>query len=312
MTAVAEASFLSAEQGARLRRLATRASVAVALTLVVSKLAAYLTTGSVSLLSSLADSTTDLLASLVTLFGVAWAARPADEEHRFGHGKAEPLAALAQAAFITGSAVFLSVQAVDRLLAPEPLRQTPVAVGVMLFSIALTAALLLFQRHVVARTGSVAVKADRLHYASDLAMNAAVIAALLVAALTGWTAADALCGLAIAAWLLRGAGEVAREALDLLMDRELPEEERRRIIDQVLAHPAARGVHDLRTRTDGTHIFVELHVEFDPDASVRDAHRATEEIEAALVALLPNVEASIHQEPAGLQDDRRDARILRS
>lgn len=303
---------LAAEEGARLRRLATRASVAVALILVVSKLAAYLTTGSVSLLSSLADSTTDLMASLVTLFGVAWAARPADSQHRFGHGKAEPLAALAQAAFITGSAVFLSVQAIDRLLAPEPLRQAPVAVAVMLFSIALTAGLLVFQRHVVARTGSVAVKADRLHYAGDLGMNAAIIAALLIAALTGWTAADALCALGVAAWLLRGAGEVAREALDLLMDRELPDDERRRIIDLVMNHPATRGTHDLRTRTDGSSVFVELHVEFDPDASVRDAHRATEEIESALKALHPNIEASIHQEPAGLQDERLDARILRS
>lgn len=304
--------ILEAEEGARLRRLATRASVAVALTLVVTKLAAYLTTGSVSLLSSLADSTTDLMASVVTLLSVAWASRPADRDHRFGHGKAEPLAALAQAAFITGSAVFLSVQAVDRLLAPEPLRQAPVAVGVMLFSIALTAGLLIFQRYVVVRTGSVAVKADRLHYASDLAMNAAIIAALAVTALTGWTAADALCGLGIAAWLLRGAGEVAREALDLLMDRELPEEDRSRIIDTVRRHPMARGVHDLRTRTDGTHIFVELHVEFDAAATVLDAHRATEEMEFTLKNILPNMEISIHQEPAGLLDERLDARILRS
>lgn len=305
-------SVVDADSGARLRRWATRASVAVAVILVTSKLAAYLASGSVSLLSSLVDSTTDLLASLVTLFGVALASRPADSQHRFGHGKAEPLAALAQAAFITGSAAFLAIEAVNRLWAPEPLHHAPVAVGVMVLSIVLTAGLLAFQRYVVTRTASVAVKADRLHYAGDLAMNAAIIGALLATQMTGLTFLDSLCALGIAVWLLRSAGEVAQEALNLLMDRELPEEDRRRILDVVASHPLHKGVHDLRTRTDGVSVFVELHLEFDPHTTVRDAHYVTDEIEADLRRLFPGLEASIHQEPAGLAEERLDARILRS
>lgn len=293
-----------------LRHWATRASVAVALTLVVTKLAAYLTTGSVSLLSSLIDSTTDMVASLVTLFSVAWAARPADTQHRYGHGKAEPLAALAQAAFIAGSAALLAVQAVNRLVAPEPVTQSGVAIAVMVFSIVMTAGLIAFQRYVVKKTNSVAVSADRLHYAGDLAMNGAVIAALVTTELTGLTMVDSLCGLGIAVWLLHGARNVGQEALNLLMDHELPEEDRRRIVDIVLAHPMPRGVHDLRTRTDGASVFIELHLELDPDLTIRDAHRVTDEIEEALSRLFPVVEISIHQEPDGVNDARLDQRVL--
>jgi ferrous-iron efflux pump FieF len=303
---------VDADNGARLRRWATRASVAVALILVTAKLAAYLASGSVSLLSSLVDSTTDLLASLVTLFGVALAARPADSQHRFGHGKAEPLAALAQGAFIIGSAAFLALEAVNRLLDPAPLNHAPVAVGVMVLSIFLTAGLIAFQRYVVNRTASVAVKADRLHYAGDLAMNAAIIVALLATQITGLTFLDSLCALGVAVWLLRSAGQVAQEALNLLMDRELPEEDRQRILDVVASHSLHKGVHDLRTRTDGASIFVELHLEFDPQTTIGEAHRVTDEIEAGLRRLFPNLEASIHQEPAGLQEERLDVRILRS
>lgn len=295
-----------------LRRWATRASVAAALTLVCVKFAAYVASGSVGLLSSLADSATDLMASLVTMFSVAAAARPADRGHRFGHGKAEPLAALAQAAFIAGSAIFLTAEAVNRLFSPEPLGRAPLAVGVMVFSMAVTAALLAFQRYVVVRTGSVAVKADRLHYAGDLAMNAAIILALLATQLTGWSSLDSLCGLGVALWLLRGARETASEALDLLMDHELPEEDRREIMEIVAAHPLHRGAHDLRTRTDGTHVFIELHLEFDANTTVLDAHKATEEIEKNLRVRFPFLEASIHQEPAGVEDERLDERILRS
>lgn len=301
-----------AGSGARLRRWATRASVGVAFTLVIVKFAAYAASGSVGLLSSLADSATDLMASLVSMFGVAAAARPADMQHRFGHGKAEPLAALAQAAFIAGSAAFLAIQAVNRIITPEPLAHTPLAIGVMAFSMVLTAGLLAFQRYVVARTASVAVKADRLHYAGDLAMNAAIIAALLATQATGWAAIDSICGLGVAIWLLRGAHEVGMDALNLLMDHELPEEERRKILEIVAEHPLQRGAHDLRTRTDGASIFIELHLEFDPNMTILEAHRATEEIEENLRRHFPSMEASIHQEPAGIEDERLDRRILRS
>jgi len=293
----------------RLRRYATYASVSVSLTLIAAKLAAYLLTDSVSVLSSLIDSSTDLMASVVTLLGVRTALRPPDRAHRFGHGKAEALAALAQAAFIGGSAVFLTIEAVSRLFRPAPVGEGAVGIAVMLLSIVLTAGLVAFQRHVVKATGSVAIGADRLHYSGDLLMNTAVIAAIL---LTGWTgigAFDPLFGLGIAAFLLYGARGVGLEALNVLMDRELPEAERARIVALVTAHAEARGMHDLRTRSTGVNAFIELHLELDPQLTVAVAHDITDRIERELREAFPNAEVLIHQEPAGLVDERLDNRI---
>ena len=293
----------------RLRRHATYASVSVAAVLIAAKLAAYLTTDSVSILSSLIDSSTDLMASVVTLLGVRTALRPPDRSHRFGHGKAEALAALAQAAFIGGSALFLTIEAVRRLIRPEPIGEGAVGVGVMLLSIVLTAGLIAFQRHVVKQTGSVAVGADRLHYSGDLLMNAAVITAIL---LTGWTgigAFDPLFGLGIAAFLLNGARGVGKEALNVLMDRELPEEDRDRIAALVKAHGDVRGMHDLRTRSTGIGVFIEFHLELDPQLTVVVAHGIADRIETDLRAAFSNAEVTIHQEPAGLADERLDNRI---
>lgn len=293
----------------RLRRLATYASVSVAATLIAVKLLAYLATDSVSILSSLIDSSTDLMASVVTLLGVRQALRPPDASHRFGHGKAEALAALAQAAFIGGSAVFLSIEAVRRLLRPEPVSEGTVGIAVMVFSIVLTAALITFQRHVQKSTGSVAIAADRLHYSGDLLMNATVILAIL---LTGWTgigAFDPLFGLGIAAFLLTGARGVAREALNVLMDRELPEGERDRIADLVRSHPEALGMHDLRTRSTGTGIFIELHLELDAGLTLAQAHDIADRVESSLREAFAGAEVLIHQEPAGLDDERLDDRI---
>jgi ferrous-iron efflux pump FieF len=301
---------LSAEEPvARLRRWATYASVATASTLIVAKLGAYLLTESVSILSSLIDSTTDLMASVVTLLGVRQALRPADRSHRFGHGKAEGLAALAQAAFIGGSAVFLTIEAVRRLIVPSPVSETVLGVGVMLLSIVLTAGLITFQRYVVRHTGSIAIGADRLHYSGDLLMNAAVITALLLTRWTGIGAVDPLFGIAIAAFLVRGAWGIARDALAVLMDRELPQEERDRIAALVLSHAQARGLHDLRTRSSGTGVFIELHLELDPHLSLEQAHDIADAIEGQLRAAIANSEVLIHQEPAGLKDERLDHRI---
>lgn len=293
----------------RLRRYATYASVSVSMTLIATKLVAYLMTDSVSLLSSLIDSSTDLMASVVTLLGVRTALRPPDQAHRFGHGKAEALAALAQAAFIGGSALFLTIEAVRRLLRPEPVGEGMVGVAVMLLSIALTAGLITFQRHVIKATGSVAIGADRLHYSGDLLMNTAVIVAILLTTWTGIGAFDPLFGLGIAAFLLYGARGVGRDALNVLMDRELPSEERARIEALVAAHPGALGMHDLRTRSTGVGAFVELHLELDPSLTVAAAHDITDRIEAKLRDAFPNAEVMIHQEPAGLDDERLDRRI---
>ncbi len=297
------------DRAARLRRWATYASVAMASTLIVAKLGAYLLTESVSILSSLIDSSTDLMASVVTLLGVRHALRPADHAHRYGHGKAEALAALAQAAFIGGSAAFLVIEAVRRLIVPAPVAETGVGVAVMLLSMAMTAALVTFQRHVVRHTGSVAIGADRLHYSGDLLMNAAVITALLITRWTGIGAVDPLFGIGIAAFLLHGARGIAREALAVLMDRELPQADRDRIAALVLAHAEARGLHDLRTRSSGTGVFIELHLELDPHLNLVRAHDITDAIERELREAFVNSEVMIHQEPAGLNDERLDNRI---
>ena len=297
------------ERDARWRRQATYASVGVALTLIGVKLAAYLATGAVSLLSSLVDSSVDALASIVTLFGVSRALRPPDVAHRFGHGKAEPLAALAQAAFVTGSAVFLLYEAIGRLVEPRPVERTDIGIAVMVFAILVTGALLLYQRRVVRRTGSIAIGADSLHYSGDLYMNLAVIGALGMTAWTGKPYWDPLFALGIGAFLVWGAGRIVRTALDVLMDRELPDAERDRVVSIVMGHREARGLHDLRTRSTGLGEHIEFHLELDPALTLSAAHDITDEIERSLRGAFPNAEFSIHQEPAGLEDDRLDHRI---
>lgn len=302
-------SAQNAASADKLRRYATYASVSVASTLIAAKLVAYLLTESVSILSSLIDSCTDLMASVVTLLGVRHALRPADANHRFGHGKAEALAALAQAAFIGGSAVLLSVEAVRRLIRPEPITEGMMGIAVMLLSILLTAGLITFQRRVQAATGSVAIGADRLHYSGDLLMNAAVIVAILLTEATGLTIVDPLFGIGIALFLLNGARGVARDALDVLMDRELAEGERERIAELARAEPGVRGLHDLRTRNAGTGCFIELHLELDGGISLTAAHDIADRVEQRLRDAFVNAEVMVHQEPAGLADERLDHRI---
>jgi ferrous-iron efflux pump FieF len=292
-----------------LRRRATYASVAVAATLIVAKLTAYLFTESVSILSSLIDSSSDLLASLVTLLGVRVALRPPDRSHRYGHGKAESLAALAQAAFVTGSAVFLSYEAINRLINPQPIQEGLAGVAVMILSIFLTVGLVAYQRHVIRRTGSMAIGADSLHYSGDLFMNLAVIAALVITNATGIGSVDPIFALGIAAFLVFGATRIAKGSLDTLMDRELPHADRKRIRDIVMAHPATRDMHDLRTRNAGSIVFIELHLELDSHLTLAAAHDITDAVEAQLMEAFPQAEVLVHQEPYGLSDERLDTRI---
>jgi len=291
---------------ARLMRRATYASVLVAMLLIAVKLAAWLATGSVALLASLVDSLLDAVASLANLLAVRHALTPADAEHRFGHGKAEALAGLGQAALIAGSALFLILEAVDRLSHPQPLEHGVAGIAVMLFSIAATAGLVLYQRQVVRRTGSLAVTADRLHYVGDLLTNAAVIAALLIGAQGDYGWFDPVCALAIAGVIVKSAFDIVRGALDHLMDRELADSDRERIRAVVLAHPDAREMHDLRTRQSGNQAFIQFHLELDPRISLREAHRISDEIEAQILALFPGAEVIIHQDPAGIDEPRAD------
>lgn len=291
--------------GVSLLRLATYASVATALTLILAKAVAYFMTDSVSLLSTLLDSLLDAAASILNLFAVRHALTPADREHRFGHGKAEPLAGLGQAAFITGSAIFLLFEAGQRLISPRPLENTEIGIAVMLFSIAATVALVTFQRHVIRRTGSVAIKADSLHYVGDLLVNGSVVVALLLEAQLGWPGADALFGIGIALYIVYTAWQIARISLDMLMDRELPDEDRKRIREIALEQPLVLSLHDLRTRSAGPNVFIQLHLEMDGALSLFEAHAAADAVEVELMRAFPGAEVIIHQDPAGV-DERRD------
>ncbi|MDS4019292.1 MAG: cation diffusion facilitator family transporter [Candidatus Competibacter sp.] len=290
-------STIDPARAARLLRLATYASVTTATVLIAGKLAAALLTGSVSVLASLVDSMMDVAASIINLMAVHYSLQPPDREHRFGHGKAEPLAGLVQAAFIAGSAVFLILHAVDRLLHPQPLNDALVGVGVLIFSIVATVVLLLFQHHVIRRTHSTAIRADALHYATDLLTNAATILALGLAML-GWSLADPIFAIGIALYILYSAGQIGYEAIQLLMDHELPPEVHARIKEIVRAHPQVHGVHDVRTRRSGQTYFIQLHLMLDDQLPLVVAHRVADEVEAAIKGIFPNADVLIHEDPA--------------
>jgi ferrous-iron efflux pump FieF len=289
--------------GARLMRLATYASVATAGTLIAVKLAAWGLTGSMALLSTLIDSTLDAAASVINLWAVRHALTPADREHRFGHGKAEPLAGLGQSAFILGSGALLLAQAVNRLQHPVEVTHADIGTAVMLFSIVLTFLLVRFQKYVLSKTRSVAISADSLHYAGDVMMNGAVIVSLVLGKLLGWTFIDPVFAIGIGAYLLWNAWTIARSSMDMLMDRELPEADRERIKEIARAHPDVRGMHDLRTRLSGQQGFIQLHLAMDDDLPLVKAHDIADEVERAIMAAFPHCDVLIHQDPASLHED---------
>ena len=290
---------VAAADKARLMRWATYASLTVAVTLILAKTLAWIVTDSVSLLAALIDSTLDAIASLVNLLAVRHAVTPADREHRFGHGKAEALAGLAQSAFIAGSAGLLLLQSGRRLVNPVPLESWGPGIAVMLFSIAATLALLVFQRYVVRRTDSTAIKADALHYRTDFLLNVSVILALWLAG-QGWSGFDALIAIGIALYILHSAWAIVRQSLDHLMDRELPAGEREVIEQIATSHPAVRGMHDLRSRRSGMATFLQLHLEVDDDLSLVEAHTISDEVEWKLQEAYPTAEIIIHIDPASV------------
>jgi ferrous-iron efflux pump FieF len=290
--------------GALMRR-ATYASLAVAGTMILVKLGAWLATGSVSLLSSLLDSLLDAASSLVNLVAVHQALIPPDREHRFGHGKAEPLASLGQAAFITGSAVLLLIQALQHILTPQPVSNTGIGIAVMAFAIVVTLVLVVYQRSVVRRTGSLVVGADEFHYRADLILNGGVIVSLLATASVGWVYLDPIFGAAIGLWIIYGAWRVGMKAVVQLMDRELSDDARSRIREIALAHPQVRSVHDLRTRAAGPTAFIQIHLEMDGKLTLDEAHRISDAVEADILAVFPRSEVMIHQDPEGVEEPRR-------
>ena len=280
----------------RLLKLATYASVAVAVLLIALKSSVYLMSGSVSLLASLIDSLMDAAASVINLFAVRYALKPADHEHRFGHGKAEALAGLAQSAFITGSAVLVLLQGIDRLLNPRPLDSAWLGIAVMLFSIAATIGLLLIQRHVIKRTGSTAIRADSLHYRSDLLLNASIIVALLLAAY-GIQRADAFFGLAIALFIGYSAVQIGRDAVQILMDRELSDEVRAEALQLARSVEGVVNVHDFRSRQSGHDWFMQMHVEVPAQTPLVQAHELGERVRARIVERFPQTDVLIHTDP---------------
>jgi ferrous-iron efflux pump FieF len=279
------------------------ASVATATFLLGLKAYAAVATGSVAMLGSLADSALDVIASLVTLLGVRIAAAPADHDHRFGHGKAESIAALVQVGIIIVSAIGIAWRAGDRLLHGAETANAEYGIGVSVVAIAATLMLIGYQRSVIRRTGSIAIGTDQVHYQSDLLLNLAVIAALALDQYAGLTGADPLFGIAIAAWLLFGAWRASSRAVDQLMDKEWPDERRRAFVAVAARHPGGRGIHDLRTRSSGARDFAQFHIWVDPQMTVTQAHEVMEEIETELAREFPGVEVLIHLDPEGQVDE---------
>jgi len=290
-------STASAPDLATLARRAALASVATALLLGALKAYAAWATGSVAMLGSLADTGLDLIASLVTLLGVHVAAQPADADHRFGHGKAEAIAALFQVIVIAVSALAIGAQAVSRLVGGETTAHAEYGIAVSAIAFGVTLALLAYQRHVIARTRSIAIGADHVHYQSDLLLNVAVIVALALDQFAGIRWADPVFGVAIALWLLFGAWRTSTRAIDQLMDKEWPDEKRDRFLALAARHPELADIHDLRTRTSGARDFVQFHVSVDPQMTVAEAHRVMDEVEARLAVDFPDTEILIHPDP---------------
>jgi ferrous-iron efflux pump FieF len=288
----------------RLTRSAALASSALALTLLGLKAWAAWATGSVAMLGSLADTALDLVASLMTLYAVGFAAQPADVDHRFGHGKAEAIAALMQVLLIIGSAVAIMWRAIDSLGQTALPKAPGIGIGVSLVGIILTGALITWQRIVVKRTGSVAIATDALHYQSDLLLNTAVIAALTLELYAGLHGADAVFGILIALWIAWNALRSAREALDMLMDREWPPEQREKLLAVAAAVPGVEGVHDLRTRSSGVTDFIQFHIWLPPAMTVEGAHRVVDAVEVAVHGAFPGSEVFVHIDPSGHYDPR--------
>ena len=294
------------------RQLATRAaaaSILVAVLLVALKTWAAWRTGSVAMLGSLADSALDLVASLATLAGVMVAAMPADDNHRFGHGKAEAVAAMVQVVLIALSAAGIAWRALGEWLGGTRVASTSEGLIVSGLAIALTLALLSWQRYVIARTGSVAISADHVHYQSDLLLNGAVIAALALDRYAGIGWADPLFGLAIAAWLAWGAWRAAGEAIGHLMDREWPEEKRRAFVARAACHPELARLHDLRTRSMGDRDLAQFHVDLPAAMTVGEAHVIVARVEADLASAFPGTEVLIHIDPEGHLDEPDNERV---
>jgi ferrous-iron efflux pump FieF len=282
---------------ARLLKLATYASVATALILVAVKFAAWLATGSLSILASLIDSLMDVIASFINLMAIRYSLNPADDDHSFGHGKAEALAGLGQASFITGSALILFMHGIKRLKTPVPIQSAGLGLGIMIFSILATLLLLAFQKYVIKQTKSTAIKADSLHYGTDLLTNVCTIIALLLARFSWGQIMDPIFSMIIALIIFRSAWQIGLEAVQLLMDQQLPLEQRELIQKIVISHQHVLGMHDLRTRQSGQIAIIQLHLDLNATLPLAQAHSIGKEIEKLIRESFPGADITIHQDP---------------
>jgi len=301
---------------ARNRALSRRASaiaLALALGLILAKVWGWQVTGSIALLASAADALVDALGALATFVGIRYAHRPADPEHRFGHGKGEALAAFTQAVLLATTGIVFGAQSLWRLLFPEPLSGLDIGLAVAAGSVVTSGALVAMQSWVLRRTASTAIAADRAHYLTDVVVNLAVLVSLAVSWATGWARADPAFALAIALYMLWNASSIARAASVQLLDEELAPVQRKRIEAAALSCPGALAIHDIRSRNAGDCIFVEFHLEVDGALTVREGHRIVDGAEAAVAALFPGgVEVIGHLEPVGIVDERLDERVQRA
>jgi len=298
---------LSKEEYSRLVNLAGRATIIAASLLIMVKLVAWFMTGSASILAALTDSLMDITTSIINLFAIKIALQPADDDHRFGHGKAESLAGLAQAAFISGSSVFLMFNGLSALINKDQIASSSLGIAVMIFSVLVTLCLVFFQSYVVKKTGSMAIKADSLHYRTDIALNGAVLLAIILAGF-GWYWADGLFAIVVSLYILHGAWEIGAQSIDSLMDKQLPKSEVEQIIKVAYSIEGVkvaysiegvRGVHDLRTRQSGDTKFIQLHLELDDDddQSLYEAHAKADLLESGLEKLFPRSDILIHLDP---------------
>ncbi len=286
----------------RLMRRASLFSLMVGLILMALKAVAWSYTDSLSIMSSLTDSMLDVFASTMNFVAIRYSLQPPDAEHRFGHGKAEDLATLAQSTFICGSGIFLIFISIKRIFMPEPISNSIIGIGVMCVSIVLSIALVAYQRHVTRKTSSGAIAADALHYFIDFLTNIGVIVALILTSSFGWKAADPIIALCIAVYIIFGAFCIGSKAFQNVMDREFSDEERANIERIILSHTEVQGVHDLRTRKSGIYCFIQFHLDLDENISLKHAHEISDSVEAMLMEAFPNTEILIHQDPKGADD----------
>jgi len=297
------------EEYAYLVKRAGQAAIIAASLLIIVKLVAWMVTGSSSILAALTDSLMDVTTSIINLFAIKVALQPADKEHRFGHGKAESLAGLVQAAFISGSSVFLMINGISAVINNHQIVATNLGISVMILSLVVTLALVLFQSYVVKKTNSMAIKADSLHYRTDIVLNGAVLLAIVLAGY-GWGWADGVFAIAVSLYILHGAWEIGSQSIDALMDKQLPQEDNELILKLAYKVEGVRGVHDLRTRSSGYIKFIQLHLELDDGQSLYDAHDKADKLEFGLQAAFPGADILIHLDPiSSVPIDKRNEAV---